>query len=70
MFSNLDSGVITQHQIADTTFIHMIEDLIGQEMDGPIALSLLEYSNNNVDIRYVLNIFDEEIDDLTYTKSE
>ena len=61
---------MTQHRLAEAAFVHMIEDLIGQKMDGPIALSLLEYSDNNVDIRYVLNMFDEEIDALTYTKSE
>ena len=61
---------MNQHQLAEAAFVHVIEDLIGQKMDGPIALSLLEYSDNNVDIRYVLNMFDEEIDDLTYTKSE
>ena len=35
-------------------------------MDGTIALSLLEYMNK-VDIRYVLTMSEEEIDELTYT---
>ena len=37
-------------------------------MDGPIALSLLEYnSTNTVDIRDLLTMSETDIDDLTYT---
>ena len=37
-------------------------------MDGPIALSLLEYNSTiKVDIRYVLTMSEADIDDLTYS---
>ena len=70
MLSKLGSGIMTQHQLAEAAFIHDIRDLIGQEMYGSIALSLLEYFNKNLNIIYVLNMFYENIDELNYTKSE
>ena len=63
----LESGVVTQSQCAGIAFKRFIEEIIEERMDGPIALSLLEYTNNKVDIRYVLTMFEEEIDELTYT---
>ena len=67
MMSKLESGVLTQSQCGEIAFKRLIKDIIKEIMDGTIALSLLEYTNNKVDIRYVLTMFEEEIDELTYT---
>ena len=73
MMSKLESGVLTQSQCAEIAFERIIEEIIEEIMDGPIALPLLDYTNNKVDIRYVLTMFEEGIDELTYivvTKEE
>ena len=67
MLSNLDLGIMTQHQLAEIAFRRLIEDILDMDMNGPVALSLLEYTNNEQDIRYILSMSDEEIDDLKYT---
>ena len=37
-------------------------------MDAHIVISLMEYNNTNkVDIRYMLTMSDDDIDDLTYS---
>ena len=59
---------MTQRQLAEVAFTRLIVDILEMQMDGPVALSLLGYTNNEEDIRYVLTMDDEEIDDLKYTK--
>ena len=58
---------MTQRQLAEIAFRRLIEDILDMDMNGPVALSLLEYTNHEQDIRYVLSMSDEEIDDLKYT---
>ena len=67
MLSNLSLGIMTQRQLAEIAFRRLIVDILDMDMNGPVALSLLEYNNNEEDIRYVLNMSDEEIDNLKYT---
>ena len=53
---------MTQRQLAEVAFTRLIVDILEMQMDGPVALSLLGYTNNEEDIRYVLTMDDEEID--------
>ena len=50
MMSKLDLGVRTQAQQSELAFEHVITQLLKQELDGPIALSLLEYTGNTKDM--------------------
>ena len=66
MMSKLDLGVKTQMQQSELAFNHVITVLLNQKLDGPIALSLLEYMGNTKDIQLVLDMSDNDIDDLHY----
>ena len=66
--SDMESGVITRSQKSEAAFRHVITNLFGQGMDGPIALSLLEYTGQNIDVSLIINISDTDIDDLYYLK--
>ena len=44
--SATESGVMTRAQKSEAAFRHVITNLFRQDMDGPIALSLLEYTGN------------------------
>ena len=45
-----------------------MNELLKQDLDGPVALSLLEYTGNVMDIELVLNMTDSKIDNLYYLK--
>ena len=66
MMSKLDLGVKTQMQQSELAFDYVITELLNQKLDGPIALSLLEYMGNTKDIQLVLDMSDNDIDDLHY----
>ena len=66
MMSKLDIGVKTQIQQSELAFNHVITELLNQGLDGPIVLSLLEYTENTKDIQLVLDMSDNDIDELHY----
>ena len=66
MMSKLDLGVKTQMQQSELAFDHVITKLLDQQLDGPISLSLLEYTGNTKDIQLILDMSDNDIDDLHY----
>ena len=68
MMSRLSVGVKTQMQQSELAFQHVMNELLKQDLDGPVALSLLEYTGNVMDIELVLNMTDSEIDNLYYLK--
>ena len=68
--STLNAGVKTATQQAQIAFQHAIKVLMEQELDGPVALSLIEYTSGSMDLRLVLNMTDEEIDLLYYFAQE
>ena len=68
MMSRLSVGVKTQMQQSELAFQHVLNELLKQDLDGPVALSLLEYTGNVMDIELVLNMTDSEIDNLYYFK--
>ena len=68
MMSRLSVGVKTQMQQSELAFQHVLNELLKQDLDGPVALSLLEYTGNVMDIELVLNMTDAEIDNLYYFK--
>ena len=47
-------------------FQHVIKDLFKQELDGPIAMSLLEHTKGSKEIDLVSNMTDDQIDKLHY----
>ena len=64
MMSDIKQGVTTASAQAERAYKHVIQNLIGQELSGRISLSLLEYTGNVMDIREVVNMTDDEIDQL------
>ena len=66
MMSRLSVGVKTQMQQSELAFQHVMTELLKQELDGPVALSLLEYTGGIMDIGLVLNMTDAEVDELYY----
>ena len=68
MMSRLGVGVKTQMQQSELAFQHVMNELIKQDLDGPVALSLLEYTGNVMDIELVLSMTDSEINNLYYLK--
>ena len=64
--SKVNLGVKTQMQQSELAFDHVITKLLNQKLDGPIALSLLEYTGNTKGIQLVLDMSDNDIDDLHY----
>ena len=68
MMSRLSVGVKTQMQQSELAFKYFMNELLKQELDGIVALSLLEYTGNIMDIEMVLNMTDDEIDNLYYLK--
>ena len=66
MMSKLSVGVKTQMQQSKLAFEHVINEILKQELDGPIALSLLQYTGNSPDIELVLDMADEDIYELHY----
>ena len=68
--SSLNAGVKTATQQAQIAFQHAIKVLMDQELDGPVALSLIEYTTGSMDLRLVLNMTDEEIDSLYFLTPE
>ena len=55
-------------QQSELAFQYVMNELLKQELDGPIALSLLDYTGDIMDIELVLNMTDDEIDELCYFK--
>ena len=55
-------------QQSELAFQHVMTELLKQELDGPVALSLLEYTGDIMDIEIVLNMTDAKIDELCYFK--
>ena len=68
MMSRISVGVKTQMQQSELAFYHVLNELLKQDLDGSVVLSLLEYTGNVMDIELVLNITDAEIDNLYYLK--
>ena len=68
MMSRLSVGVKTQMQQSELAFQHMLNELLKKDLDGPIALSLLEYTGNVMDIELVLNMTYSKIEKLYYFK--
>ena len=66
MLSSINTGVLTQHQAGEISFIHIIENVLQYSLEHPISLALLQYMSDKPDTRYVLTMFDDDIDDLTY----
>ena len=70
MMSRLSAGVKTQMQQSQLAFQHVMNELLKQELDGPVSLSLLQYTGNVMDIELILDMTDEEIDGLHYFTPE
>ena len=68
--SGLSADVKTDIQQSETAFRNVMHELIKQELNGPVPLSLLEYTGNVMDLELVLNMTDEEIDNLHYLVQE
>ena len=69
MSTQSSEGVLTRIQRnnnAAIAFRFVIEELINEEMDGPVAKSLLAVNQEVADVRKVLSMTDEDIDDLHY----
>ena len=56
--SDMESGEMTRSQKSEATFRNVITNLFLQDMDGPIALSLLEYTGHTIDVSLIINISD------------
>ena len=70
MMSRLSTGVKTQMQQSELAFQHVMLELLKQELNGPVPLSLLQYTGGIMDIELILDMTDEEIDGLHYFKPE
>ena len=74
MLSSLDRGVLTQHQAGEIAFLRLFQDILQQSMDKPLAQALLQdMPDEKPDIRHLLTMQEDEIDNLTYavlTKEE
>ena len=70
MMSRLSAGVKTQMQQSQLAFQHVMNELLKQDLDGPVSLSLLVYTGNSMDIELILDMTDEEIDNLHYFTQE
>ena len=54
---------------ASIAFQYVIQDFFNQDMNGPIALSLLQATMDTYDIRLVLDFTEDDINDLHYYTS-
>ena len=70
MMSRLSTGVKTQMQQSELAFQHVMLELLKQELNGPVPLSLLQYTGGIMDIELILDMTDEEIDTLHYFTTE
>ena len=68
--SRLSAGVKTQMQQSQLAFQHVMNELLKQDLDGPVSLSLLVYTGNSIDIELILDMTDENIDNLNYFTQE
>ena len=68
MMSDISIGVNTKSQKAEAAFKYVIQTLFRQNMNQPIAMSLLEYTGQAVDIADILTMPSKDIDDLYYIK--
>ena len=67
MLSSLDRCVITQHQAGEIDFIRLFQGILQRPMDKPLAQALLQdMPDEKPDIRHVLTMQEDEIDNLTY----
>lgn len=67
-----ENRVLTRKQRAEyaaTAFQYVIEELFNQELDGPVAQSLFIATENTEDIRLVLDLSEQAINNLHYFKS-
>ena len=62
--SGLSADVKTDIQQSETAFRNVMHELIKQELNGPVPLSLLEYTGNLMDLDLVLNMTDDEITEM------
>ena len=70
MMTKVESDVLTRRQCGENAFEHLIFNILEDKMDEPIALSFMEYnSTNKVDIRDMLTMSEDDIDDFTYNVS-
>ena len=70
MATTLSAGVKTDIQQSETAFRNVMHELIKQELNGPVTLSLLQYTGNDMDLELVLDMTDDEIDNLYYLVQE
>ena len=70
MTSELSYSAIKQVQQSETAFKNVMHELLNQELNGPVPQSLLVYTGNVMDIRLILDMTDDEIDDLYYFAPE
>ena len=69
--SELDfNGTKTHLRQSKLAFQYVMNELLKQELDGPVSLSLLQYTGNVMDIELILGMTDEEINNLHYFKTE
>ena len=67
-----EDRVLTRQQRAEyaaNSFQYVIEELFNQELDSPVAQSLFIATENAEDIRLVLTLSEEDINNLHYFKS-
>ena len=66
--SDISIGVNIKSQKAEAAFKYVIQTLSRQHMNQPIAMSLLEYTGQAVDIADILTMSSKDINDLYYIK--
>ena len=64
--SELSDNVINQVQQSEIAFKNVMHEFFNQQLNGPVPLSLLEYTENLMDIRLIVAMTDDEADDLYY----
>ena len=68
--SRLRAGVKADIKQSETAFQNVMYELIKQELNGPVPLSLIEYTGNVMDLELVLDMKDDEIYNLYYLVQE
>ena len=66
MADKLSASVMEQMHQSETAFKNVTHEFFNQKLNGPVPLSLLEYTENLMDIRLIVAMTDDEADDLYY----
>ena len=66
MADTLSASVMEQMHQSETAFKNVMHEFFNQQLNGPVPLSLLEYTENVMDIRIIVAMTDDEADDLYY----